>query len=201
MASDLHALLVHATVRIGCRSSAAWRARTASSSSATLLGVCADGRHGCTRGRCRHAARRVARISAPARAAPPASSMAPLARGRGVARPRAAAAPRRVCRPFALLFLPTGSATAGFCSPLCCSPGSSAAARGRLHGAEHRAIAAVEERRLWRPGAGRAADAASPPRCGTNFAALVLPVARSATALAAARRVLRRCSSRCSRSR
>jgi uncharacterized protein YqhQ len=51
--------------------------------------------------------------------------------------------------------------------------------RGRalnLHGAEHRAIAAVEERRLvatWD-------DAARPtrfsPRCGTNFAALVLPV-------------------------
>ena len=52
--------------------------------------------------------------------------------------------------------------------------------RGRtlaLHGAEHRAIAAAEERRLadtWR-GAARPTRFAA--RCGTNFAALVLPVA------------------------
>jgi uncharacterized protein YqhQ len=52
--------------------------------------------------------------------------------------------------------------------------------RGRtlaLHGAEHRSIAAAEERRLsdtWR-GAARPTRFAA--RCGTNFAALVLPVA------------------------
>ena len=50
--------------------------------------------------------------------------------------------------------------------------------RGRtlnLHGAEHRAIAAVE-RSSNRPGRGRRCRRASPSRCGTNFAALVIPV-------------------------
>jgi uncharacterized protein YqhQ len=52
--------------------------------------------------------------------------------------------------------------------------------RGRtlaLHGAEHRAIAAAEERRLaatWNGGVRPSRFAA---RCGTNFAALVFPVA------------------------
>ena len=51
--------------------------------------------------------------------------------------------------------------------------------RGRalhLHGAEHRAIAAVEERRLVTTWAGNAKPTRFSPRCGTNFAALVLPV-------------------------
>jgi uncharacterized protein YqhQ len=51
--------------------------------------------------------------------------------------------------------------------------------RGRalqLHGAEHRAIAAVEERRLAATWDGRAAPSRFSPRCGTNFAALALPV-------------------------
>lgn len=46
----------------------------------------------------------------------------------------------------------------------------------RLHGAEHRAIAAVEERRLLDTWAGRARPSRFSPRCGTNFAALALPV-------------------------
>jgi uncharacterized protein YqhQ len=46
----------------------------------------------------------------------------------------------------------------------------------RLHGAEHRAIAAVEERRLEQTWDGSAWPTRFSPRCGTNFAALVLPV-------------------------
>jgi uncharacterized protein YqhQ len=51
--------------------------------------------------------------------------------------------------------------------------------RGRalhLHGAEHRAIAAAEERRLVATWTGAAAPSRFSPRCGTNFAALALPV-------------------------
>lgn len=51
--------------------------------------------------------------------------------------------------------------------------------RGRalhLHGAEHRAIAAAEERRLAAAWAGSARPSRFSPRCGTNFAALALPV-------------------------
>lgn len=47
----------------------------------------------------------------------------------------------------------------------------------RLHGAEHRAIAAVEQRRLLSTWAGTAYPSRFATRCGTNFAALVLPVA------------------------
>jgi hypothetical protein len=46
----------------------------------------------------------------------------------------------------------------------------------RLHGAEHRAIAAVEERRLATTWAGEARPSRFSWRCGTNFAALVVPV-------------------------
>lgn len=51
--------------------------------------------------------------------------------------------------------------------------------RGRtlhLHGAEHRAIAAAEERRLGATWAGDARPTRFSARCGTNFAALALPV-------------------------
>ena len=51
--------------------------------------------------------------------------------------------------------------------------------RGRalhLHGAEHRAIAAAEQRRLASTWAGDAKPSRFSPRCGTNFAALALPV-------------------------
>jgi hypothetical protein len=46
----------------------------------------------------------------------------------------------------------------------------------RLHGAEHRAIAAVEERRLVATWGGAARPTRFSPRCGTNFAALAMPV-------------------------
>jgi uncharacterized protein YqhQ len=51
--------------------------------------------------------------------------------------------------------------------------------RGRtlfLHGAEHRAIAAAEERRLVATWDAVAKPSRFAPRCGTNFAALVVPV-------------------------
>ncbi|HET7136794.1 MAG TPA: DUF1385 domain-containing protein [Gaiellaceae bacterium] len=51
--------------------------------------------------------------------------------------------------------------------------------RGRalhLHGAEHRAIAAAEERQLAATWEGAATPSRFSPRCGTNFAALALPV-------------------------
>jgi Protein of unknown function (DUF1385) len=46
----------------------------------------------------------------------------------------------------------------------------------RLHGAEHRAIAAAEQRRLVDAWTGDARPSRFAPRCGTNFAALALPV-------------------------
>ncbi|HSC73126.1 MAG TPA: DUF1385 domain-containing protein [Gaiellaceae bacterium] len=52
--------------------------------------------------------------------------------------------------------------------------------RGRtlyLHGAEHRAIAAAEERRLVDTWDGLARPSRFSLRCGTNFAALLMPVA------------------------
>ncbi len=52
--------------------------------------------------------------------------------------------------------------------------------RGRtlfLHGAEHRAIAATEERRLRDTWCGITRPSRFSPRCGTNFSALLLPVA------------------------
>jgi hypothetical protein len=58
--------------------------------------------------------------------------------------------------------------------------------RGRalaLHGAEHRAIAAAEERRLGATWDGRAAPSRFSPRCGTNFAALAMPIALGTQAL------------------
>src|SRR5438874_7596535 len=58
--------------------------------------------------------------------------------------------------------------------------------RGRtlyLHGAEHRAIAAVEEGSLLATWNGAARPTRFSPRCGTNFAALVLPVSVAAERL------------------
>jgi Protein of unknown function (DUF1385) len=52
--------------------------------------------------------------------------------------------------------------------------------RGRalnLHGAEHRAIAAAEQRRLAASWSGAARPSRFSPRCGTNFAARVVPLA------------------------
>jgi hypothetical protein len=108
-----------------------------------------------------------------------AASVGPLARGQGVASRRERAfllvgivAPLLVFLLPAGVQLPVGLAlTAALVAWLL---------RGRtlhLHGAEHRAIAAVEERRLADTWAGLTRPTRFARRCGTNFAALALPVA------------------------
>jgi uncharacterized protein YqhQ len=106
-------------------------------------------------------------------------SLSPLFRRGGVARPRErrllAAA---VLAPLLLVVLPDRLelvagvvVTVGLVAWLL---------RGRtlfLHGAEHRAIGAAEQRRLVAAWAGTASPSRFSPRCGTNFAALVVPVA------------------------
>jgi hypothetical protein len=105
-------------------------------------------------------------------------SLAPLFKRGGVAgrkeRPLLLAA---ILAPFLMFLLPGGwqtpvgvTATIGLVLWML---------RGRtlkLHGAEHRAIAAVEERRLLDTWAGRARPSRFSLRCGTNFAALAMPV-------------------------
>jgi hypothetical protein len=106
------------------------------------------------------------------------ASLSPLLRRSGVAgrreRPLLIAA---ILAPFLLIFLPEVLrlpvglvATVGLAAWML---------RGRtlrLHGAEHRAIAAVEERRLIATWNGVAKPTRFSPRCGTNFAAVLLPV-------------------------
>jgi hypothetical protein len=80
--------------------------------------------------------------------------------------------------PFTLFLLPPLVATvaeAGLTLALLCW-----LFRGRtlfLHGAEHRAIGAAEQRRLLATWCGQAQPSRYAARCGTNFAALVLPIA------------------------
>jgi uncharacterized protein YqhQ len=107
------------------------------------------------------------------------ASLSPLFRGTGVA-------PRRerwflaaaIFAPLALVFAPhTVSLVGGLATTLALIGWL---LRGRtlyLHGAEHRAIAAVEERRLRDTWEGLARPSRFAPRCGTNFAALLIPVA------------------------
>ena len=105
-------------------------------------------------------------------------AMAPLFRRNGVARK----AERRVLllaliAPFAFVFLPAPFDVVGWIAVMV---GLVAwVFRGRtlnLHGAEHRAIAAVEERRLGSTWDGETRPSRFSLRCGTNFAALVIPV-------------------------
>jgi uncharacterized protein YqhQ len=114
-----------------------------------------------------------------------AASLAPLFRRTGVARraerPFLAAA---ILAPCGFFFLPnTLSVVAGAAVTLALLVWL---LRGRtlyLHGAEHRAIAAAEERRLVDTWAGDARPSRFSLRCGTNFAVLVLPVAALAEVL------------------
>lgn len=107
------------------------------------------------------------------------ASLGPLARGRGVASGRERAVLLLgIAAPMLLFLLPSGlqlpagiAVTLGLVAWLL---------RGRtlhLHGAEHRAIAASEERCLADTWAGVARPSRFARRCGTNFAALALPVA------------------------
>jgi uncharacterized protein DUF1385 len=106
------------------------------------------------------------------------ASISPLFRRSGVARPRERwLLLLAVLAPFAFVFLPERVSvfagivvTAGLVAWML---------RGRtlyLHGAEHRAIAAAEARTLGSTWRGDARPSRFSPRCGTNFAALVLPV-------------------------
>lgn len=115
-----------------------------------------------------------------------AASLSPLFRGTGVAR-----RPERLLLAAALVapcvfffFLPSRlSLVAGVALAVALVAWL---LRGRtlfLHGAEHRAIAAAEERRLEQTWAGEARPSRFSLRCGTNFAVLVLPVAALADAL------------------
>jgi uncharacterized protein YqhQ len=107
-----------------------------------------------------------------------ATALAPLFGGARIARRRERyLLAFLVAGPLALAFLPDeASLPAGFLLA-CCAVGW--ILRGRtlnLHGAEHRAIAAAERRLLDATWAGTAFPSRFATRCGTNFAALVVPV-------------------------
>lgn len=106
------------------------------------------------------------------------ASLSPLFRGSGIARPRERLLIlSAVLTPVPFAFLEGPWATlAGVAVSLALLL---TVLRGRalhLHGAEHRAIAAAEERRLVAAWYGTARPSRFSPRCGTNFAALALPV-------------------------
>lgn len=108
-----------------------------------------------------------------------AASVSPLFRRTGVARrPERAVLAAALVAPCAFFFLPDEAALPA--GVLLTAVLLAWLLRGRtlsLHGAEHRAIAAAEERRLGETWAGRARPSRFSLRCGTNFAVLVLPVA------------------------
>jgi uncharacterized protein YqhQ len=106
------------------------------------------------------------------------SALTPLFRGAGVAgRSERLLLVAALLAPLSLIFLPDAASL-----PL--GVGTAVVLlgwmlRGRtlfLHGAEHRAIAAAEERRLIATWVAEARPSRFAPRCGTNFAALVVPV-------------------------
>jgi hypothetical protein len=106
------------------------------------------------------------------------ASLSPLLRRSGVAgrreRPLLIAA---ILAPFLLIFLPDAlRLPVGLVATLGLAAWMLRGRTLRLHGAEHRAIAAVEERRLIATWNGVAKPTRFSPRCGTNFAAVLLPV-------------------------
>ena len=106
------------------------------------------------------------------------ASLSPLFRRRGVARGRERAfLLGALLAPIGLAFVPHVYALAG---GIAITVGLVLwLMRGRtlhLHGAEHRAIAATEERRLLAAWTGAARPSRFAPRCGTNFAALAIPI-------------------------
>jgi uncharacterized protein YqhQ len=107
-----------------------------------------------------------------------AASMTPLVRGRGVAGKRERLfLLLAVAAPFLFWALPEWvGLTAGIAISVALVGWIMRGRTLRLHGAEHRAIAAVEERRLVSTWRGDARPTRFSPRCGTNFAALALPV-------------------------
>jgi hypothetical protein len=105
-------------------------------------------------------------------------SLAPLFRRSGIAgrreRPLLLLA---LLAPFLLFVLPDGLRTpVGLAATVALAAWMLRGRTLRLHGAEHRAIAAVEERRLMETWSGMALPTRFSRRCGTNFAALAMPV-------------------------
>lgn len=106
-------------------------------------------------------------------------SLSPLFRRQGVARGRERLfLGAAILLPLALAFAPSWL---GFAAGVVTTLALLAwLLRGRtlyLHGAEHRAIAALEERRLRDTWHGAARPSRFSLRCGTNFATLLLPIA------------------------
>ncbi|HEV2592123.1 MAG TPA: DUF1385 domain-containing protein [Gaiellaceae bacterium] len=107
-----------------------------------------------------------------------AASLGPLFRRAGVARPRERwMLLGAVIAPAGLAFVPAPWSTiAGIAIVVGLLLTILRGRTLRLHGAEHRAIAACEERTLVATWEGRAKPTRFSPRCGTNFAALAFPV-------------------------
>lgn len=107
-----------------------------------------------------------------------AASVTPLVRGRGVARGRERLLLlAALVVPFFLFALPERyELPAGLALTILLIAWLMRGRTLRLHGAEHRAIAAAEARALGRTWAGAARPSRFSPRCGTNFVALALPV-------------------------
>jgi len=107
-----------------------------------------------------------------------ASSMAPLVRGRGVARLRERLfLLTALLLPFAFVALPGRlEFAAGILTTALIVLWLFRGRTLRLHGAEHRAIAAAEDGSLAATWSGAARPSRFSPRCGTNFAALAIPV-------------------------
>jgi uncharacterized protein YqhQ len=109
-------------------------------------------------------------------------ALAPLFGGAGVARARERGLLlAALLAPLSLIFLPHSFGTViGIATAVVLLAW---VLRGRtlfLHGAEHRAIAAAESGSLTRTWLGAARPSRFSPRCGTNFAALVIPVSLGA---------------------
>ena len=106
------------------------------------------------------------------------ASLAPLFRAGGTARRgERLLLLTALAAPFAFAFLPASFEIAG--AVVTTVALVAMLFRGRtlaLHGAEHRAIAAAEARSLRATWAGSVRPSRFSPRCGTNFAALALPV-------------------------
>lgn len=106
------------------------------------------------------------------------ASLSPLFKRRGIAgRKERWLLLLALIAPFFLFFLPHGlHLTFAIVSTIALGAWLLRGRTLRLHGAEHRAIAAAEFRQLVATWNGAAKPSRFSPRCGTNFAALALPV-------------------------
>jgi hypothetical protein len=107
-----------------------------------------------------------------------AGSLAPLLRGQGVAgRKERGFLVVAIAAPLLFLALPERlRLAAGIALSVALVAWMLRGRTLRLHGAEHRAITAAEQRRLCSTWLGHARPSRFSPRCGTNFAALAAPV-------------------------